>query len=78
MVNEATRENITNIDSTDRVRNHTPASFNQKIDAQLVKRLRHDAGQLQSVISERIETLKHEWDIERVLELNASSLALVG
>jgi len=78
MVNEAIHENTTTIDSTDRIRDRTPASFNQKIDAQITERLRHDASQPQSTISERIEALKHEWDIERALELNASLLALVG
>jgi hypothetical protein len=29
-------------------------------------------------ISERIKALKYEWDIERVLELNAPFLAVVG
>ena len=78
MVNEVIYNNSSQIDSTDRIRNHTPASFNQKIDAQLTERLHHYANQSKSSISERIEALKHEWDIERILELNASSLAFIG
>jgi hypothetical protein len=78
MVNEVIHNNSSLIDSTDRVRNHTPASFNQKIDAQLTERLHHYANQPKAAISERIEALKHEWDIERILELNASSLAFIG
>ena len=78
MVNEVIYNNSSQIDSTDRLRNHTPASFNQKIDAQLTERLHHYANQSKSSISERIEALKHEWDIERILELNASSLAFIG
>jgi hypothetical protein len=30
------------------------------------------------VIRERVEELDHEWDIERMLEVNASTLALAG
>lgn len=78
MVNEVIHNNSSTTDSTDRVRNHTPASFNQKIDAQLTERLHHYANQSKAAISERIEALKYEWDIERVLELNAFSLAVIG
>jgi hypothetical protein len=30
------------------------------------------------IIEERIEALRREWDIERVLEANAASVALIG
>lgn len=78
MVNEIIRNESSTTDSTDRVRNHTPTSFNQKIDAQLTERLHHYGDQSKATISESIEALKHEWDIERILELNASSLAFIG
>lgn len=44
MVNEVIYNNSSQIDSTDRIRNHTPASFNQKIDAQFTERLHHYAN----------------------------------
>jgi hypothetical protein len=62
----------------ERVRRHTSPVVNAKIDQQIAGTVRRYAGEPADVITERIEELEHEWDIERVLETNASSLALAG
>lgn len=63
---------------TDRVREATAPRVNQQIDRKTAERIRYysQAGPL--AIRSRIEELEKEWDIERILELNASVLALTG
>ncbi len=63
---------------TDRVRAHTSPSFLEKIDEEIETRVQFYATQPRTVITARIEELEREWDIERVLETNASALALTG
>lgn len=62
----------------DRVRDHTAAQVNAKIDHQIEASIRHFASQPDQSISARIEQLELEWDIERILEANASTLAFIG
>jgi hypothetical protein len=62
----------------DRVRTHTSKKQLHDIDNQLEKNVRHYAGQSKEAITRRIKELEHEWDIERFLEMNASTLALTG
>src|SRR5688500_6843287 len=63
---------------TERIRRHTSPAVNMKIDEQIAATVRRYAGEPASEISRRIEEIEREWDIERVLETNASSLALTG
>lgn len=63
---------------TERVRRHTSPAVNAKIDYQIAATVRRYAGEPAAVISRRIDEIEREWDIERVLETNASSLALSG
>ena len=63
---------------TERVRRHTSPAVNAKIDHQIAAIVRQYAGESPTVISRRIEEIEREWDIERVLETNASILALTG
>src|SRR5262249_55558065 len=67
-----------NTPKEDRVRAQTDPEINRKIDTELERRLRFYATQREETISERIEELDREWDIDRVLETNAASLALLG
>lgn len=67
----------------DRVREHTDPEVLSRIDDDLVERVRQltqdsttAAGR--SAIDRRIDELEREWDIERVLEANAGTLALFG
>jgi hypothetical protein len=62
----------------DRVRANTNPEINQKIDSQIEERIRFYATQPRDVISNRIEELDQEKDIERYLETNAAAIALGG
>lgn len=62
----------------DRVRNSTPDSINHKIDQKTQQNIQYYSMQNEMVIKSRIKELDHEWDIERVLALNASLFALSG
>jgi hypothetical protein len=62
----------------DRVREHTPARINQKIDEETLKRVWQYAYQPRQVLTARIENLDREWDIERILESHAAGLSLAG
>ena len=63
---------------TDRVRAHTAPEILEKIDRQIEDRIQFYAGKPPGVISTQIEELDREWDIERLLETNASALAFTG
>lgn len=63
---------------SDRVRAHTSQEFLAQIDHEIEERVQFYATQPKSIISERIDELEREWDIERVLETNASALAFTG
>jgi hypothetical protein len=65
-------------DSTDRVREHTADRVNERLDRDIADRVRYYAGREREEITQRIEELEREWDIERVLEMNASALAFFG
>jgi hypothetical protein len=65
-------------DRIDRVRMHTSPETLQEIDDHTEQRVRLYANQSRETISRRIDDLDREWDIERVLETNASALALSG
>lgn len=62
----------------DRVRRVTPRELNEQIDRQTDINIRRYADGSTGAILNRIEMLDREWDIERVLEVNASTLALTG
>ncbi len=62
----------------DRVRASSADQVNAEIDDQMEQSVRQYAGRSRKAITDRIETLEREWDTERTLELNASSLALTG
>ena len=62
----------------DRVREHSPDKFNQRIDRATQRRVLRAGGESKAALSRRLEQLDHEWDMERLLETNASALALGG
>lgn len=62
----------------DRVRRNTDPAINARIDERIARTIRLYAGQPRDVITQRIAELDREWDVERVLETNAASLALAG
>ncbi|WP_340124275.1 hypothetical protein [Methylobacter svalbardensis] len=64
--------------SLDHVRSSTSAHVNEEIDHQTDINIHRYKGKSRAEIFERIQMLDKEWDIERVLEVNASTLALSG
>jgi hypothetical protein len=63
--------------SIDRVPAHTAADVNQHIRDQMAERVRFFAAHPDR-ITQRLEELDEEWDIERAIEANASALAFTG
>jgi hypothetical protein len=64
--------------SADRVRRSTASELNQQIDRQTEANIQQYSKMNRSAILYRLEALDREWDVERVLEVNASTLALSG
>jgi hypothetical protein len=64
-------------DTTTRVPRHTPEHLNQRIREQTRRHVARCAAQPEAIPG-RLQELDREWDIERVLEANASSLVVVG
>ena len=62
----------------DRVRENTAPEINQRLDNAARRRVEKYASLSTRELTRRIEALDREWDIERVLELNASVLAFSG
>ncbi|MEX0779335.1 MAG: hypothetical protein WD037_06355 [Balneolales bacterium] len=62
----------------DRVRSNTEAEINEDIDLKSEALIHVYTNQENWKISERIEELEGEWDVERWLETNASVLAFAG
>lgn len=65
-------------ENVDRVRDNTSEEINRQLDRELESRVRAYADRSPDEISGRIEELNREWDMERVLETNASALAFTG
>ncbi len=63
---------------TDRVRRSTAPEVNERIDDLIRETVQRYASAPETLISQRIGALEEEWDVDRVLEVNASSLALAG
>jgi hypothetical protein len=65
-------------DNVDRVRRSTAVELTRQIDRETDANILHYANASPEVIAERVEQLDREWDVERILEVNASTLALTG
>jgi len=64
-------------DTTTRVPRHTPDALNERIrEKSRLNLIRW--GTTGENIEKRMKALNREWDIERVLEANASSLVVIG
>lgn len=61
----------------ERVKIHSSAWDIEKLERGMLMRLRYYTGHPEK-IGRRLEELDREWDTERILETNASSLALLG
>ena len=67
-----------NPNESDRVRANTALEINEKIDRQITESVRFYSGKSEDKITQRIHDLEREWDMERLLETNASALAFTG
>ncbi len=72
------QHNLASNDQTDRVRRSTASEINSRIDRQTDDNIQRFRNRSENEIRERIEELDREWDVERMLEVNASTLALSG
>lgn len=63
--------------TTERVPAHTADRINRRIDRQIETNVAYYTEHPDQIDS-RLQALDQEWDIERTLEANASSLALAG
>ena len=64
--------------NVDRVRANTSTEINRRLDDEAAERVRSYTAQSKSEISRRIEELDREWDFERILEVEASSMGMIG
>ena len=62
----------------DRVRANTSEEVNARLDREMRERVESYAARGEAEITRRIWELDREWDMERLLETNASALAGVG
>ena len=65
-------------DTDERVPRHTSDAINALLHRETLKRLERFDGADAVAIDARIAELRREWDIERTLEANAATVALVG
>jgi len=63
--------------TVDRVPLHTAHQINERIKQETDERVRRFARQPEGIPT-RLKELDEEWDVERVLETNASTLAFIG
>lgn len=61
-----------------RVREQSSTETNLQIDEDILKNIKYYSDLSEEVINKRIKKLEREWDIERLLEINLSTLALTG
>lgn len=66
------------MENADRVRANTSPEINREIDLEADARVGEYAQKSRAEITSRIEELDREWDMERLLETNASALAFTG
>ena len=60
----------------ERIRINTPSDVQSHIDGRIENSIRFYSTQSKSDISDRIDELDAEWDVERLLEANAAGLGL--
>lgn len=64
--------------TTTRVPEQTAEYINERIRHQTEQRVARCAARGREAIDQRLKELDHEWDTERALEANASTIALIG
>ena len=71
-------ENSLTAPIADKVRQVTSPALNKKANDKTQNNIVHYANETDSVIQRRIDQLDSEWDMERLLALNASALIISG
>lgn len=66
------------MESADRVRVNTSEAINRQLDRERDARVRSYEERSPAEITRRIDELDREWDMERLLETNASAIAFTG
>jgi len=66
------------MENADRVRANTSEEINRRLDRELEARVQSYEQRSPAKITQRIEELDREWDMERLLETNASAIAFTG
>lgn len=61
-----------------RVRKNTSPSVNKEIDEEILKNIKYYSELPEQELTERIKKLDEEWDIEGLLKVKLSALALTG
>jgi hypothetical protein len=69
---------IKNKSNIEKVRKVTSSKKNSKIDALILANIKKYGAKSSAEISERIEELDKEWEIEKALNLNMAVVALMG
>lgn len=64
--------------TTERVTAHTSRDVNERIRLRMEDNIARCAAAGEEAVERRLRELDYEWDIERVLEANASTLSLFG
>lgn len=64
--------------TVERVPQHTSETINEDIRRQTEATVARCASAGDAAIDQRLQELDREWDIERTLEANAATVALVG
>ncbi len=62
----------------DRVRAVSPRRTNERVDREMRERVARYVHRSRAELTARIHALEREWDMERVLVINASCLVLLG
>ena len=71
-------ENLTHQTRKSRVRENSPDETNREIDSEILDNINSYGFADMEEIDHRLEELDKEWDVERVLEVNAASFTLAG
>ena len=66
------------MENADRVRANTSEEINRQLDRELEARVKAFEQRSPAEITQRIDELDREWDMERLLETNASAIAFTG
>ena len=66
------------MENQDKIRENTADAINQKIDRSAKENIGQYGQMGPAQVADRIDELDQEWDVDRVLMANASTLSLVG